>query len=336
MSADTAVSLDRYLAARRAEVEAALSRYLPAPPHTPPVLADAMRYSLLAGGKRLRPLLVLAAAEAVGGPEARPLAMPAACALEMIHTYSLVHDDLPAMDDDTLRRGRPTLHVVVGDGMAILAGDGLQAEAFRLLAREPVSDAPDVALRKLRVLEVIASAAGPAGMVGGQAIDLEAAFGGELSTAKDDSSKPGGAFGGEFLTAKDGSSKPIFTAQDLEQMHARKTGAIIRAAAVAGAVMGGANEAIIAAIDRYAAEIGLAFQIVDDLLDVEAGSDALGKTAGKDAAAGKPTYPALFGVARSRELAAACLERAKAQLASVGLDGSHLPGIADWIVARRS
>jgi geranylgeranyl pyrophosphate synthase len=300
------------------------------------MLADAMRYSLLAGGKRLRPLLVLAAADAVGGPEARPLAMPAACALEMIHTYSLVHDDLPAMDDDTLRRGRPTLHVVVGDGMAILAGDGLQAEAFRLLAREPVSDAPDVALRKLRVLEVIASAAGPAGMVGGQAIDLGAAFGGKLSTAKDDSSKPGAAFGGQLPTAKDDSSKPSFTAQDLEQMHARKTGAIIRAAAVAGAVMGGASEPVVAAIDRYAAEIGLAFQIVDDLLDVEAGSDALGKTAGKDAAAGKPTYPALFGLARSRELAAECLERAKAQLASVALDGSHLAGIADWIVARRS
>jgi geranylgeranyl pyrophosphate synthase len=318
------------------------------------MLADAMRYSLLAGGKRLRPLLVLAAAEAVGGPGARSLAMPAACALEMIHTYSLVHDDLPAMDDDTLRRGRPTLHVVVGDGMAILAGDGLQAEAFRLLAREPVGDAPDLALRKLRVLEVIAAAAGPAGMVGGQAIDLEAAFGGKLTTAKDSSSKPGAAFGGQLSTdknasskpgaafggklptAKDDSSKPIFTAQDLEQMHARKTGAIIRAAAVAGAVMGGASEAIVAAIDRYAAEIGLAFQIVDDVLDVEAGSDALGKTAGKDAAAGKPTYPALFGLPRSRELAAACLERAKAHLASVGLDGSHLAGIADWIVARRS
>jgi geranylgeranyl pyrophosphate synthase len=318
MSADTAVSLDRYLAARRAEVEAALSRYLPAPPDTPPTLADAMRYSLLAGGKRLRPLLVLAAAEAVGGPEARTFALPAACALEMIHTYSLVHDDLPAMDDDTLRRGRPTLHVVVGDGMAILAGDGLQAEAFRLLAREPVTDAPELALRKLRVLELIAAAAGPAGMVGGQAIDLGAAFGGKLPTAKD------------------ASPKPIFSAQDLEHMHARKTGAIIRASAVSGAVMAGASESVVSAIDRYAAEIGLAFQIVDDLLDVEAGSDALGKTAGKDAAAGKPTYPALFGLARSRELAAACLERAKAQLASVGLDGSHLAGIADWIVARRS
>ncbi len=334
MTAEAASGRDPYLAARREEVESALTRYLPAPPDTPPVLAGAMRYSLLAGGKRLRPLLVLAAADAVGGPEARRLAMPAACAMEMIHTYSLVHDDLPAMDDDTLRRGRPTLHVIAGDGMAILAGDGLQAEAFRLLAREPVSSDPQVALRKLRVLELIATAAGPAGMVGGQAIDLGAAFG----------ATPGAAFGGTSSTAQDASSQPgvtahspsAFTAHDLEQMHARKTGAIIRASAVAGAVMAGASEPVVSAIDRYAADIGLAFQIVDDLLDVEAGSDALGKTAGKDAAAGKPTYPALFGLARSRELAGHCLERAEAQLASVGLEGSHLAGIARWIVTRRS
>ena len=345
MTAEAARGRDPYLAARREEVESALTRYLPAPPDTPPVLAAAMRYSLLAGGKRLRPLLVLAAADAVGGPEARRLAMPAACAMEMIHTYSLVHDDLPAMDDDTLRRGRPTLHVIAGDGMAILAGDGLQAEAFRLLAREPVSSDPQVALRKLRVLELIATAAGPAGMVGGQAIDLGAAFGGKFSTAKNSSSKPGGASGAELSTAQDASSKPgvtlqhspsAFTAHDLEQMHARKTGAIIRASAVAGAVMAGASEPVVSAIDRYAADIGLAFQIVDDLLDVEAGSDALGKTAGKDAAAGKATYPALFGLARSRALAGHCLERAEAQLASVGLEGSHLAGIARWIVARRS
>jgi geranylgeranyl pyrophosphate synthase len=381
MNADVASGLDQYLAARRQEVESALTRYCPAPPDTPQVLADAMHYSLMAGGKRLRPLLVLAAADAVGGAEARPLAMPAACALEMIHTYSLVHDDLPAMDDDTLRRGRPTLHVVAGDGMAILAGDGLQAEAFRLLAREPVSVDPAIVLRKLRVLELVATAAGPAGMVGGQAIDLGAAFGGELSkaqdasskpggvfggeaaTAKDPSAKPGAAFGGELSTAKDASSKPedaygaklstdkdssskpgvapqrwptVFSAHDLEQMHARKTGAIIRASAVAGAVMAGASELVISAIDRYATEIGLAFQIVDDLLDVEAGSDALGKTAGKDAAAGKPTYPALFGLARSRELAAECLARAEAHLTAIGLEGSHLAGIARWIVARRS
>ncbi|HUE86378.1 MAG TPA: polyprenyl synthetase family protein [Vicinamibacterales bacterium] len=395
MSTDAASGLERYLAARRAEVESALTQYLP-PAHTPPVLADAMRYSLLAGGKRLRPLLTLAAADAAGGPDARSLAMPAACAIEMIHTYSLIHDDLPAMDDDILRRGRPTLHVVAGDGMAILAGDGLQAEAFGLLAREPFSHDPALVARKLRVIEIIAGAAGAAGMVGGQAIDLGAAFGGKFSTAKGafgaesptaktSSSKPGvapqhapsaseGAFGAESPTAKTSSSKPgvaprhapsasegafgarsptaktlsskpgvasphqaaPFTADDLEQMHARKTGALIRASAVAGAIMAGADEHVVTAIDRYAADIGLAFQIVDDVLDVEAASQTLGKTAGKDAAAGKPTYPALFGIARSRELARECLERAEAELAAVRLDRSYLAGIAHWIVARRS
>jgi len=357
MTTDAASALDQYLSERRADVESALAHYLPAPPHTPPVLADAIRYCLMAGGKRLRPLLTLAAADAVGGAGARSQAMPAACAIEMIHTYSLVHDDLPAMDDDSLRRGRPTLHVVAGDGMAILAGDGLQAEAFRILAREPVTDDPQVAMRKLRVLEIVADAAGPAGMVGGQAIDLEAAgaFGAKLSTAKEVSSKPKdvrstskdvGSTPKDVSptpkdispTPKDARSRPgePFTAQDLEQMHARKTGALIRASAVAGAVIAGAGEPVVAAIDRYASEIGLAFQIVDDLLDVEAATDTLGKTAGKDAAAGKPTYPALFGLARSRELAAECLTRAEAALAAVQLERSHLAGIARRIVARRS
>jgi geranylgeranyl pyrophosphate synthase len=238
---------------------------------------------------------------------ARALAMPAACAIEMIHTYSLIHDDLPAMDDDTLRRGRPTLHTVVGDGLAILAGDGLQAEAFSLLAREPASDDPDIARRKLRVIRAIADAAGPAGMVGGQAIDLGAVG-------------PG----------------PALDHAAVEAMHARKTGALIRAAAVVGTVMAGGDDRVIAAIDRYASEIGLAFQIVDDLLDVEAGSAALGKTAGKDAAAGKPTYPSLFGLEKSRALAAACLVRAEQSLIDVGLGTSNLLGIAHWIVNRQS
>jgi geranylgeranyl pyrophosphate synthase len=276
----------------------------------------------MAGGKRLRPLLTLAAAEAVAGAAARgagtvadgarALAMPAACAIEMIHTYSLIHDDLPAMDDDTLRRGRPTLHVVVGDGLAILAGDGLQAQAFSLLAREPVSDDPDIAKRKLRVIRVVADAAGPAGMVGGQAIDLGAVRPGPQS--------PG----------------PTLDHAAVEAMHARKTGALIRAAAVAGTIMAGGDDRTVAAIDRYASEIGLAFQIVDDVLDVEAGSATLGKTAGKDAAAGKPTYPSLFGIEQSRALAAACLVRAEQSLADVALATSNLLGIAHWIVHRQS
>jgi geranylgeranyl pyrophosphate synthase len=310
-NAETA-RLEAYLAECRTEVEAALAGYLPAASDTPPVLAEAMRYSVVAGGKRLRPILTLAAAEAIGGPAARALAMPSACAIEMIHTYSLIHDDLPAMDDDTMRRGRPTLHVIAGDGMAILAGDGLQAEAFLLMAREPISTDAEITGRKLRAIDVVASAAGPRGMVGGQAVDLEAV-------------RPG-----------PGRPRLTLSADALQQMHARKTGAMIRAAAVAGATMAGAEGRMIDAVDRYAAEIGLAFQIVDDVLDVEAASATLGKTAGKDAAAGKPTYPAMFGVARSRELAAECMQRAEATLRDVGLERTPLAAIAGWVINRAS
>jgi geranylgeranyl diphosphate synthase type II len=311
-NADARTALEPYLVARRAEIEAALDAYLPSSPATPEIVASAMRYSVVAGGKRLRPVLTLAAADAVGGEVARALAMPAACAIEMIHTYSLIHDDLPAMDDDTLRRGRPTLHVVAGDGMAILAGDGLQAEAFRLMAREPVSDDPAITRRKLRVIDLVADAAGPRGMVGGQAIDLHAV-------------RPG-----------PGQETQPLSAEDVEQMHARKTGAIIRASALAGAVMAGAAEQVVTAVAQFATAIGLAFQIIDDVLDVEAASETLGKTAGKDAAAGKPTYPSIFGIARSRQLADECLQRADRALASVGLEHSQLAAIGHWIVARNN
>jgi geranylgeranyl pyrophosphate synthase len=312
------LTLEEYWEVTRVEVEAALVKYLHQPPAAPAVVVEAMRYSLMAGGKRFRPLLTLAAADAIADAERsraadpRSMALPAACAIEMIHTYSLIHDDLPAMDDDTLRRGRPTLHVVTGDGMAILAGDGLHAEAFGLLAREPASNDPIIDSRKLRVIHVIAEAAGPAGMVGGQAIDLQAV-------------RPVAAHPAQPLDA-----------EGLEAMHARKTGALIRASALCGAIMAGGDETRLVAIDRYAAEMGLAFQIVDDILDVEAGSEALGKTAGKDAAAGKPTYPALFGVEQSRAMAAACLGRATAALAEVDLGRTHLAGIARWVVDRRS
>jgi geranylgeranyl pyrophosphate synthase len=310
-NAESLSILEAYLADRRAEIDSALLAFLPAAPATPAIVADAMRYSVVAGGKRLRPVLTLTAADAIGGAAARRLALPCACAVEMIHTYSLIHDDLPAMDDDTLRRGRPTLHVVAGDGMAILAGDGLHAEAFRLMAAEPDTSG-DVVLttRKLRVIQLVSEAAGPRGMVGGQAIDLHAVRPGPRQT------------------------RTPLTTRDLEDMHARKTGALIRAATVAGAILAGANDPVIAAIDRYAAEIGLAFQIVDDILDVEGASSALGKTAGKDAAAGKPTYSSLYGVERSRQLAAECQARAEASLASVDLAESHLAGIARWIVTR--
>jgi geranylgeranyl pyrophosphate synthase len=311
-TAESADSLQRFLSERRAEIEAALARYLPSAPATPAVLAAAMRYSVMAGGKRLRPTLTLAAADAIGAAPARALAMPAACAIEMIHTYSLIHDDLPSIDDDTLRRGRATLHVVAGDGMAILAGDGLQTEAFHVLACQPASEDDRITARKLRAIAVIAGAAGPEGMVGGQAIDLDAV-------------RPG-----------PGRDPAVLDAHDVEGMHSRKTGRMIRAAAVAGAVMAGADDEVVASIDRYAAEIGLAFQIVDDLLDVEAASAVLGKTAGKDAARGKPTYPSLFGLERSKQLATECLGRAEQHLAVVGLQGSHLAGIAHWVVTRQS
>jgi len=298
-----------YLQARRADIEAALAGALPAPPGCPAVVADAMRYSVTAGGKRLRPVLCLASADAVGGD--RALAMPAACASELIHTYSLIHDDLPAMDNDTLRRGRPTLHVVAGDGMAILAGDGLLTEAFALLARAPETTDPVIVARKLRVVGLIANAAGAMGMVGGQAIDLA------CSTAD-----PGGR------------RAPPLDADGIRVMHARKTGALIRASAVAGAIMGGAGPGTIDQIDAAAAELGLAFQIVDDILDVEGVLAHLGKTPGKDAAAGKPTYPALYGLASARRMAADCLERAETTLRATGLAESRLMDIGRWIVNR--
>jgi geranylgeranyl pyrophosphate synthase len=301
----------------RAAIDETLDRVLPVPPRCPPIVAEAMRYSVMAGGKRLRPILVLAAADAVAARRgddravAAGLALPAACALEFIHTYSLIHDDLPAMDDDDLRRGRPTLHTVVGEGQAILAGDGLQAEAFHLIVREPVTDDPVLLARKMRVLDVVTRAAGPEGMVGGQAIDLQAAGKGA------------------------GVAVPLDSAS-LADMHARKTGALIRAAAAAGAIMAGADDTTLAALDDWAADVGLAFQIVDDILDVEGASGDLGKTSGKDAADGKPTFPALFGLAASKRLAAETTARAEAALDRAGLRPSHLDAIAQWIVQRRS
>ena len=311
----TATDLRAWIDVRRQKVDEGLARFLPAHGDGPPAIREAMRYSVFAGGKRLRPLIALAAAEAVAicaradVEAARELAMPAACALELIHTYSLVHDDLPAMDNDTLRRGRPTAHVVFGEGIAILSGDGLLTEAFALLATEPQSFAPlsehELNGRKLKTIALVAKAAGLAGMVGGQAIDLNAAVAGA----------------------------PALDAPALHDMHARKTGALIVASALAGAVMAGAGPELLQAVERYARDVGLAFQIVDDILDVEGASANLGKTAGKDAAAGKPTYPSLYGIEQSRDRAAACLESALAALGEAGLDG-QLPAIARWVVSR--
>lgn len=319
-------SLSAFLQDARARVDRALDQYLPKPPACPALVGDAMRYSLHAGGKRLRPILVLAAAHAVslkldrGGPAraadntdrgADALALPAACAVEFLHTYSLIHDDLPAMDNDTMRRGRPTLHVVYGDGIAILAGDALQAEAFALLAREPASDRPFIAARKLHALRVIAEAAGAVGMVGGQVLDLQAA----------------GQAPGHALTL-DGDA--------LQSMHQRKTGALIRASAVSGGVMAGGDPDVVTAIERWAGHVGLAFQIVDDILDVEGDPTSLGKSVGKDAAGDKPTYPSLFGLDRARALAADAADRAHTVLLESGLTDGWLDPIADWVTTRKS
>jgi geranylgeranyl pyrophosphate synthase len=307
--------LRTWLDRRRRDVDAALDRWLPAAPHAPLAVCEAMRYSVMAGGKRLRPLLTLAAAEAVAerrgddAAAAGALALPAACAIELIHTYSLVHDDLPAMDNDVLRRGRPTAHVVYGEGMAILSGDGLLTEAFALMAREPGTSAAvgddELARRKLAALTIVADAAGAAGKVGGQAVDLQAA-------------------------APDA---PLLDGAALKGMHARKTGALIRGSALAGAVMAGASETERAAIHAFGDALGLAFQIVDDILDVEGASADLGKTAGKDAAAGKPTYPSLFGLDESRRLAGDCAARAREALIDARLAG-QLPAIVGWVVDR--
>jgi geranylgeranyl diphosphate synthase type II len=307
---NAAPNLPRWLDARRRDVDRALEQFLPSSPACPPRIGEAMRYSLFAGGKRLRPVLALAAAEAVAPEDAQApqLAMPVACAIEMIHTYSLVHDDLPAMDDDSLRRGQPTNHVVFGEGLAILAGDGLLTEAFALMAREPRAldgiDSADLSARKLRAIRTVSEAAGACGMVGGQAIDLAAA-----------------------------GSGASFDAEGLRAMHARKTGALLRASVAAGAIMAGGSDQQIAAIEVFGSELGLAFQIIDDILDVEGASADLGKTAGKDAAAGKPTYPAIYGLDASRTLASDSIARATRALSDAAI-GGHLAAIARWVLTR--
>ena len=301
-------SFDEYVRLRRSEVDAALAAILPRPPECPAVVADAMRYSVTAGGKRLRPILCLASAEAVGGD--RSMAMPVACAIELIHTYSLVHDDLPAMDNDTMRRGRPTLHVVAGEGVAILAGDGLLTEAFAVMAAAPAGADTTVHMRQLRVIGIVARAAGASGMVGGQALDLTG-----NDKGRDDEAA-------------------ATSADQLALISSKKTGALIRASAVAGAIMGGASDHDVAVIDDAATQLGLAFQIIDDILDVEGVASTLGKTIGKDAAAGKPTYPAIYGLAAARRMAGECLEKAEGSLRSARLTESRLMDIGRWIVDR--
>jgi farnesyl diphosphate synthase len=280
--------------------EQALDRSLPAAEHSPTELHRAMRYAVLGGGKRLRPLLVYAAAHALG--EDGPQLDTAACAVELIHAYSLVHDDLPAMDDDALRRGRPTCHIVFGEAMAILAGDALQALAFALLAEQPADHAD--AISRMAMLRTLGRACGAEGMAGGQALDL-AAVGCQLTLA------------------------------ELEHMHACKTGALIRASVQLGGLAADADSGILQSLDDYAHAVGLAFQVRDDILDVQGESAVIGKTAGKDAAAAKPTFPSIIGIeascARLRELT----DIALTAIAPLGADGALLEELALYAAHRQ-
>jgi farnesyl diphosphate synthase len=296
------IELSSELLACSARADDVLARMLP-PEHQPPVeLHRAMRYAVLGGGKRLRPLLVYATGNAFGVLLDK-LDAPAA-AVEIIHAYSLVHDDLPAMDDDDLRRGRPTCHVVFGEAMAILAGDALQALAFEVLAHDAALDVD--AKTRIDMLRVLATACGSHGMAGGQAFDL-AAVGKTLSPA------------------------------ELERMHVHKTGALIRASVRLGALAAGCEDStILEALERYGRAVGLAFQIRDDLLDIEAGTGQLGKTAGKDAAASKPTYPAILGIDASRAELSRLTNEALEAVAPLGASARSLAVLARFVAGRAS
>ena len=288
---------------RRQAVDAALDRALAPASSWPATIHRAVRYSLFAGGKRIRPILVLASGEAVGGkPEDL---MPLACAVEMIHTYSLIHDDLPAMDDDDLRRGKPTSHKVFGEAIAILAGDALLTRAFALLAEMPPAAGLDGMRQRLLATAILGEACGTTGLIGGQVEDLE-------------------------------SEGRSVSAEALERLHRAKTGALLGACVRGGAVLGGAPAEERECLGRYAQAIGLAFQVKDDILDTTEGADQLGKTAGKDAAARKATYVSVHGLAGAQSLCARLLKEAEEAIAPLGSRGEELLGIARLIVERRS
>jgi len=294
------IDFSAWMGAIQARMESALQRFLPAPEIVPARLHQAMRYAVLGGGKRVRPLLAFAAGELADADPARVEVV--AAAVEMIHAYSLVHDDLPCMDNDVLRRGKPTCHVEFDEATALLAGDALQPLAFQLLAEHAVADSAGAQVEMLKILAV---ASGSRGMAGGQAIDL-ASVGKTLSLP------------------------------ELEFMHIHKTGALIRAAAVLGARCGhGLNASEFDRLERYAKTVGLAFQVVDDVLDCDASTATLGKTAGKDAAQEKPTYVSILGLAPARALAEELRAEAHAALASFGAKAARLRELADFIVLRK-
>ena len=293
-------SLQEYLADQIKIVDRALDDWVPAETVAPESIHRAMRYSLFAGGKRIRPILAIAAARTIGG-DTKGIEN-AACALELIHTYSLIHDDLPALDNDDLRRGRPTCHKVFSEALAVLAGDSLLTLAFEVLSRLPGVAAE----RRIRLVEELSRAAGTVGgMIAGQVHDIE----GERQTP---------------------------TALLLESIHRAKTGALLRASVRMGAIYAGASAAELAAVSEYGEHAGLAFQIVDDVLDMEESSEALGKTAGKDEAQQKITFPAVYGLERSRQMAEDEREAAHAALSLFGDRAARLRQIADFIVKRKA
>jgi geranylgeranyl diphosphate synthase type II len=295
------MELKAYLEQKRERVEAALARVFPEPEGPAGDVVKAMRYSLFAGGKRLRPILCIAGAEAVGG-EGQDV-MPVACALELIHTYSLIHDDLPAMDNDDLRRGKPTSHKVFGEAVAILAGDGLLTEAFRQMTSMKVSkEVPAEAL--LRVIRIVAEASGYEGMVGGQVTDIQ-------------------------------SQGKALEPRVVEFIHTHKTGALIAASVTSGAILGGGTAAELKAIKRYGENVGLAFQVADDILDIEGDSAKMGKSAGGDAQKKKVTYPSVFGLARSREAQKELIQQAIHSLKTFDHKADPLRQIAFYIIERK-
>ena len=293
----TTFDLKSYLQTQKALVEQALDKSIEIV--RPAKIYESMRYSLLAGGKRLRPILCMATCELTGGNIA--MAMPTACALEMIHTMSLIHDDLPAMDNDDLRRGKPTNHKVYGDDIAILAGDGLLAYAFEYVATQT----KNVKLENvIRVVACLGKTVGAAGLVGGQVLDLE-------SEGKSD-----------------------ITAETLSFIHTHKTGALLNASVISGAILADATETDISRLSKYAQNIGLAFQIIDDILDITATDEQLGKTAGKDLNAQKATYPSLWGLEKSRLKAQELIDSAIAQLSIYDEKADPLRALAQFIVTR--
>ena len=293
-----AAELDGFLYQTRIAVDTRLEQLVPSETTPPATVHQAIRWSLFAGGKRFRPALLIAVGETFGAP--RSTLLTSACAFEMIHTYSLIHDDLPSMDDDDLRRGRPTCHIRFGEATATLAGDALQALAFQVIAE----DESLASHKRLRVISELAQGAGtPNGMVAGQAHDLDA------------------------------ESQSVDGAQ-LEEIHQLKTGALIVAAARCGAIIAGGDESSLQAVSGYAAGLGLLFQITDDLLDVTASAQALGKTPGKDVRAQKATYPALYGVESARQHAMSVHETTCAALAAIHQPTNLLRSIADYILHR--